>query len=172
MQAYRTTLEALEKGGNPHGLKEAYDRAVEQASAALGIPAERAPQNQATILNSEATTASPEMIEHLETKLLDTLFKRVIPADSPDKLSAEQKTQFLEHIRQTEGFNRLTHSNDANISDLLNSAERFQMLFTDITKGILKNTNQSQPQQENKLSQESKEMAPMQEKNTSNILGS
>lgn len=148
MEDYRSTLDALERGENPRGLKASYDLAVREAEAALGISAKQpvAPRTQATAASSQPKAVSSQMKEHLENTLLDALVKDSGSANSSTNNLENFKAALRGRIRSTQSYNRLLRSGDDNISRVLSDPAVTQNVLASISQEILGNTNQRQVQ--------------------------
>ena len=131
LQEYNNNLEALEKGENPGGLQEAYERAVQQAEEKFG------PSKETSTVQKEAGSTgvkptSKEVTEQLENSLLNTLFEGV-NSDNASKAEQEKMREEIRgHIRETEGYQKMILSGDDNITKILNDPERRHYVYTDI----------------------------------------
>ena len=157
LREYNEQLTALEQGKNPGGLRAAYERAVKRAEEKFG-PSKVAPTTQKTAVNTGVKPASKEVAEQLENTLLDTLFKGI----STEKTSIEEQTnlreEFRGYIRETEGFNKMILSGDANISRVLNEPQKLDSVtasvFNEITEKMDRNKEVSkgdEPQKNNEM---------------------
>ena len=139
LQEYRCTLEALERGENPNGLQEAYDRAVKRAEAVFGISAQEPAHSQ----TQTASPTSPPNAEQLENALLDMLFRDASPGNTT------LKTTFRELIRQTEGFKKMIRSGEDNIASVLGDSEKMENIHADVSREILEKTAKNHAPQKN-----------------------
>ena len=144
MQEYHSTLEALERGEDPKGLKAAYDRAVKRAEETFGTK---------TAISKESVTSKIEVsslssIEQLENKLLDTLLA--------EQGSADIKTQLLNQIRQTESYKKLLRYGD-NISTVLSSPEKMENVLADVSAEIVQKNGHSEVQKDQQPQKEMQE---------------
>lgn len=145
---YNSTLQSLERGENPKGLKAAYDRAVKQAETTFGVSAKQSvaasePKQPVAPKNNAPKSASPQMKERLENTILDTLVKGAVP-----EVTESFKVEFRAQIRNTESYNRLINSGDENISKVLSNPVNTQNILANISKEILEHTNQAQHNQD------------------------
>lgn len=139
MEDYNTTLEGLERGENPKGLKAAYDRAVKQAETTFGVSAKQTvaaqPNRQdAPKKSAEHKSASPQMKERLENAILDAL----VQGEHPEVIETF-KAEFRGHIRNTQVFNKLVNSGDENISNVLSNPAVTQNVLANVSEELMQN---------------------------------
>ena len=136
LQEYNNNLEALEQGGNPGGLRSAYEQAVQQAQEKFG-PSKEASTEQKDAVNTGANPASKEIAEQLENVLLDTMFEGVNPGETSKEEQEKLREEFRGHIRGTEGYNKIILSGDGNISQVLNDPEKMARVLTSVANEIV-----------------------------------
>jgi hypothetical protein len=160
LQEYHRDLEALERGENPRGLREAYKRAVEQAERRFG-PTEKkaeAPKAQQEPAKVGAKPASRETVQRLENALLDTLFEGVIPVKETKEEQANLREEFRGHIQGTKGYQRMIQSGDGNIAKILEDPEKMSLVLADVVNGIMEKMNPHEKAPTNDAPQRSNEM--------------
>lgn len=144
LQEYHNTLAALERGENPRGLRDAYERAIQQAERKFGSPDATipTPEVQKETIIPSVKTASKEMTEQLENALLDTLFEGVNPGDTPQEEQIALREEFREHIRETEGYRKMILSGDDNISKVLSDPQKLTSVYTNVITGLAEKMTQ------------------------------
>jgi hypothetical protein len=144
LQEYHDTLDALERGENPRGLRDAYERAIQQAERKFGSPEATipTPEVQKETIIPSVKTASKEMTEQLENALLDTLFEGVNPGDTPQEEQIALREEFREHIRETEVYRKMILSGDDNISKVLSDPQKLTGVYTNVITGLAEKMTQ------------------------------
>ena len=143
-------MAALERGENPGGLQEAYKRAVEQAELKFG-PSEKAveaPDTQIKAANTGVEPASQEVAEQLENALLDTMFDGLNPGNTSKTEQENLREEFRGYIRQTQAYNKMILSGNANISNILGDPAKMALVYGDVARGISDQLglNENEPQ--------------------------
>ena len=170
MQRYNNTLKELENGGNPNNLKEAYDRAVQQAEQAFGKAPEKVdvPKVEGKPIAPVERKASAESVELLENALLDRIFQDAGQEAENTEALTEIKNEYREHIRQTEGFQKLVRAGDERIAAVLGDSEKMEKIHADIANDLFEKMQendpkslQNEPQKEHVMEQKQVENAPM-----------
>jgi hypothetical protein len=173
LQEYHNNLEALERGENPGGLREAYQRAVEQAERRFGPTERRAepPQQQQEQVRANVQAASREVAQQLENALLDKLLEGAFPKNATKDAQENLKEQFRGHIRETEGYNRMIRSGDGNISRILSDPQKMEMVYGDVLNGIMGKMEQNKPSRQNDAPQKTNEMEMQKSENAPRVMG-
>ena len=173
LQEYHNNLEALERGENPGGLRDAYQRAVEQAERRFGPTERRAepPQQQQEQVRTNVQTASREVTEQLENALLDKLLEGAFPKNATKDAQENLREQFRGHIRETEGYNRMIRSGDGNISRILSDPQKMEMVYGDVLNGIMGKMEQNKPSRQNDAPQRTNEMEMQKSESGPRVMG-
>ena len=150
LKEYNDTLAALERGENPGGLQDAYKRAVEQAELKFG-PSEtavEAPDTQIKAANTGVEPASQEVAEQLENALLDTMFEGLNTENTSKAEQENLREEFRGYIRQTQAYNKMILSGNANISNILSDPAKMALVYGDVARGISDQLglNENEPQ--------------------------
>ena len=144
LQEYNNNLEALEQGENPGGLQEAYEQAVQRAQEKFG-PSKEASTAQKDAVSTGVNPASKEIAEQLENALMDILFNGVNPGNATKEEQEKLRNELREHIRGTEGYNKMILSGDGNISEALNDPEKMARLLTSVVDEVVEKMEQNEP---------------------------
>ena len=81
--------------------------------------------------------ASKEVAERLENALLDTMFKDVDPKGASKQEQESLREEFRGYIRETEGYNKMIQSGDANVNAILNDLPKMARVYSDVVQSIL-----------------------------------
>ena len=160
LQEYNNNLAALEQGGNPGGLRAAYERAVEQAENMFG-PSEKksaAAQEQNEAVKTDVKPASREVAQQLENALLDVMFEGVDPGNATKEEQENLREEFRGHIRETETYNKMIQSGDDNVSKVLNDPQKIADICACAGNEILEKIGHKEKTQTNKEPQRNNEM--------------
>jgi hypothetical protein len=173
LQEYHNNLEALERGENPGGLREAYQRAVEQAESRFGPTERRAepPQQQQEQVRTNVQTASREVVQQLENALLNKLLEGAFPKNATKDAQENLKEQFRGHIRETEGYNRMIRSGDGNISRILSDPQKMEMVYGDVLNGIMGKMEQNKPSRQNDAPRRTNDMEMQKSESAPRVMG-
>jgi hypothetical protein len=173
LQEYHNNLEALERGENPGGLREAYQRAVEQAESRFGPTERRAepPQQQQEQVRANVQAASREVVQQLENALLGKLLEGAFPKNASKDAQENLKEQFRGHIRETEGYNRMIRSGDGNISRILSDPQKMEMVYGDVLNGIMGKMEQNKPSRQNDAPRRTNEMEMQKSESAPRVMG-
>lgn len=165
MATYNETLDELEKGGNPRGLKQAYDQTVKMAKEQFGPTQEKVAAPKAP---SAEKHTSPEVAERLENTLVNNLVQKMLPEGTSEHVVENTKNEIRGHIRQTESFQKMLRSGDENITSVLDDYEKMSKVLSDVTNSIMENSgyNEKQnvnqvPEKTNVMEKEQPQSAPM-----------
>ena len=155
MADYNKTLSELENGGNPKGLREAYNNAKRAAQEQFGVTKEKVAAPKAPSVAEKHT--SPEVAERLETTLVNNLMQGMLPEGTSEQIVENTKNEIRNHIRATESFQKMLRSGDENITSVLNDYDKMNKVLSDVTNSIIGN-NGDQRQQSNEAPQKVKEI--------------
>lgn len=170
MQEYRSTLEALERGENPRGLKEAYDRTLAQAKEQYGI-SQAEPEVQVRVTSTNVKTTSDEMVQRLENTLVNRLVEGKLPTNASKDAVENAKNELRDRIRETECFQKMSTSGDDNIRSVLDNPGKMSMVLSTVTNSIMENSGHNQKENVNEVPLRSNEMAKEQPQSAPRAMG-
>ena len=109
----------------------------------------------------------PNGSDLLENALLDRIFQDAgMEAANTDALT-DMKNEYREHIRQTEGFQKLVRAGDERIAAVLGDSEKMEKIHADIANDLFEKMQendpkslQNEPQKEHVMEQQQVENAP------------
>lgn len=138
MTDYLNTLDQLENGEDPRGLRNAYEQAIKDAEKTYGLSSEKsaAPKMQNSEIGSVVRPISKEVADQLENTLLDKLFEDIIPKNAFNGNMEEMREEFRGHIKDTLVYKKLILSGDKNVSDVLKDPEQMKNVLSEVAKGI------------------------------------